>query len=284
MTDLFAKAYAKVNLSLDVVGKREDGYHELSGVMQQISLADDLFAAPSEEISIRCNLPYIPCDQRNILWKSAKAFFEYTDIRGKGVSFTLHKRIPSGAGLGGGSSDGVAALKLLNKMYGTHLSDEQLIEIATPVGADMPFFVRGGSALARGIGEKLVQLSPLTKGAFLLLKPPFSLPTPKIFSLMDELESYPHPDATLMANAVEKQDVAEIGARMGNSMQIAVEKEHPEIVVFCDQLKKAGALGAIMSGSGSTVYGIFESVPKAKKAALSFIGKQCDCYVVTPKE
>lgn len=284
MKSLFAKAYAKVNLSLDVVGKREDGYHELSGVMQQISLADDLFAAPDDKISIRCNLPYIPCDERNILWKSAKAFFEYTDIRGKGVSFTLHKRVPSGAGLGGGSSDGVAALKLLDKMYQTNLSDDELIKIATPIGADMPFFVRGGTALACGIGEDLRQLTPWSKGAFLLLKPPFSLPTPRIFALMDQMENYPHPDAATMVRALEKQDIALVAEAMGNSMQTAVEQEHPEIAAFCSQLKAAGALGAIMSGSGSTVYGIFESVSAAKRAALSFIGKKCDCYVVTPKE
>ncbi len=284
MSALFAKAYAKVNLSLDVCGKREDGYHELSGVMQQISLCDDLWAEAAQDISIRCNLPFVPTDERNILWKAAKAFFEYTDIRDKGVHFTLHKRVPSGAGLGGGSGDGAAAVKLLDQMYQTHLTDEQMIALTAPVGADLPFFVYGGTALAEGIGEKLKPLTPLKKGALVLLKPTFSLPTPKIFAIMDEMDSYPHPDAGKMVQAVESGELRAIAAAMGNSMQCAVERIHPEITALCDELKAAGAMNAVMSGSGSTVFGLFEDVTSAKKAALSLIKSNRSCYIVTPKE
>lgn len=284
MSALFARAYAKVNLSLDVCGKREDGYHELSGVMQQISLCDDLWAEEAEGISIRCNLPFIPTDERNILWKAANAFFEYTNIRGKGVCFTLHKRIPSGAGLGGGSSDGTAAIKLLDQIYQTHLSDEQMVELVAPVGADLPFFVYGGTALAEGIGDKLKALTPIREGAMLLIKPSFSLPTPKIFAAMDGMESYPHPDVTKMVHAVEMRDLTVIAAAMGNSMQCAVERSHPEISALCEQIKVAGAMNAIMSGSGSTVFGLFKDVQSAKKAALSLIKSNRSCYIATPKE
>ena len=284
MSAFFAKAYAKVNLSLDVCGKREDGYHTLAGVMQQISLCDDLWAEPAEGISIRCNQPFIPTDERNILYKAAMAFFTYTDIRDKGVSFTLHKRVPSGAGLGGGSGDGTAAVKLLDKMYGTHLTAQQMVQLLAPVGADLPFFVYGGTALAEGIGDKLTPLTPLKQGAMVLLKPAFSLPTPKIFAAMDEMDSFPHPDAAEMVRAVESGSLSAIASRMGNSMQCAVEREHPEIALLCQQPKAAGALNAIMSGSGSTVFGLFENVRGAKKAALSLISSERACYVVTPKE
>lgn len=284
MSALFARAYAKVNLSLDVCGKKEDGYHELSGVMQQISLCDDLWAEQAESISIRCNLPFIPTDERNILWKAAKAFFKYTNIKGKGVCFTLHKRIPSGAGLGGGSSDGTAAIKLLNQIYQTHLSDEQMVELVAPVGADLPFFVYGGTALAEGIGDKLKPLTPIKQGAMLLIKPSFSLPTPKIFAAMDEMHSYPHPDVANMVQAVEKGDITAVAEAMGNSMQYVVERSHPEISVLCEQIKAAGAMNAIMSGSGSTVFGLFKDVQSAKNAALLLIKNNRSCYIVTPKE
>lgn len=284
MSALFTKAYAKVNLCLDVVGKREDGYHELRGVMQQISLADDLWAREADDISIRCNIPYIPTDERNILWKVAKAFFDYADIRGKGVSFTLHKRVPSGAGLGGGSSDGASALKLLDKLYQTHLTDAQLIEIATPIGADIPFFIKGGTALAEGIGERLTQLPSMKQGVLLLIKPPFSLPTPKIFAQMDQMDDYPHPSADEMISALRGGNLVAVADAMGNSMQAAVEKLHPEIAVLCQRLKSAGAMNAIMTGSGSTVFGLFDSMKAAKRAALTLIGDRCDYYIVTPRE
>ena len=284
MSSFFAKAYAKVNLSLDVLGKREDGYHELSGVMQQISLCDDLWACPATDISIRCNLPFIPTDERNILWKAAKAFFEYTDIGDKGVHFTLHKRVPSGAGLGGGSGDGAAAVKLLDQMYHTHLTREQMAELMTSVGADLPFFAYGGTALAEGIGDKLKPLTPLTQGAMILLKPAFSLPTPGIFAALDQMEDYPHPSSVAMVRAVESGDLAAVAAAMGNSMQCVVEKMHPVIATLCAELEDAGAMNAIMSGSGSTVFGLFEDIKIEKKAALSLIRNDRFCYIVTPME
>ncbi|MBR5783257.1 MAG: 4-(cytidine 5'-diphospho)-2-C-methyl-D-erythritol kinase [Clostridia bacterium] len=281
MKPLFIKAYAKVNLSLDVCGKRQDGYHELRSVMQQISLADDLWAEPAEKVSLSCNLPYIPTDERNIVCKAAKAFFDYTGIH-SGVRFTLHKRVPSGAGLGGGSGDGAAAVKLLDKMYGTGLSREQMAEIVAPIGADLPFFMYGGTALAEGIGEKLTPLTPLAQGAFLLLKPKFSLSTPIIFSALDTLADYPHPDADKMMAALSGGSLQEVADAMGNSMQCAVVKTYPVIDTFCRKLKDAGAMGAVMSGSGSTVYGLFGSVADAKKAALSLISPELSVYIAVP--
>ncbi len=282
MNYICQKAYAKVNLSLDICGVREDGYHELKSVMQMISLCDDLYARRDDDITLSCNIPYIPTDERNIVYKVAKAFFEYTDIKG-GVNIKLHKRVPSGAGLGGGSGDGAATIKLLDTLYHTHLSTEQMAQIIAPIGADLPFFLYGGSALAEGVGEKITPITPLDKGAMLLIKPDFPMSTPKIYACLDTLADYPHPDTNTMVRAVQSGDVVGIANAMGNSMQAVADAQYPEIDLLCKELKQVGALGAIMSGAGSTVFGLFESKAQAKQAALPFVKQRKSCYVVTPK-
>ena len=281
MSRLYEKAYAKLNLSLDVCGLREDGYHLLRTVMQEISLYDDVFCEPCDRIEIACNLSYLPINENNIVYKVANAFFSYTGIVG-GARFYLHKRIPSGAGLGGGSSDGVAALRLLDRMYQTNLSKQQMVELVAPIGADLPFFVYGKTALAEGIGERVTQLAPLHSGAFLLVKPDCGMSTPRIFSLHDTLSHPIHPDVEQMMSAVAAQDVTAIGTCMGNSLQQAGQLEYRFIAPLCNRLLQAGALGAILTGSGSTVYGLFPSVSEAKRAALSFVRSEHSCYVVTP--
>lgn len=282
MNTFSAKAYAKVNLSLDVCGKREDGYHLLESVMQEISLADDLTAAYADKITISCNRSYLPTDENNIVYKVAKAFFSFTGIEGKGVHFTLHKRIPSGAGLGGGSADGVAALRLLDQMYETHLTPRQMVDLVAPIGADLPFFVYGKTALAEGIGEQVTPLSPLTKGAFLLVKPDISMSTPGIYRILDELEETQHPDTQRMIAAVQAQDLWAVGKAMGNSLQSAGMRDYTFIEPLRQALLSAGALGAMVSGSGSTVYGLFPDIAAAKKAAPAFIRPRRSCYVATP--
>ncbi|MBQ6947109.1 MAG: 4-(cytidine 5'-diphospho)-2-C-methyl-D-erythritol kinase, partial [Clostridia bacterium] len=155
MAPVYAPAYAKVNLSLDVCGRREDGYHLLKTVMQEISLKDDLWAEPWDEIKICCQKAGLPLDKNNIIYKVAKAFFAHTGLRDQGIKFTLDKQIPSGAGLGGGSADGVAALRLLDQLFATRLTEEEMVRIVAPIGADLPFFVYGGTALCEGIGERV---------------------------------------------------------------------------------------------------------------------------------
>ncbi len=282
MNTFYAKAFAKVNLSLDICGRREDGYHLLESVMQEISLGDDLSATYADTITISCNLSYIPTGENNIIQKVARAFFAATGMEGKGAHFTLHKRIPSGAGLGGGSADGVAALRLLNQMYETHLTREQMVDIVAPIGADLPFFVYGKTALAQGIGELVTPLTPLSKGAFLLVKPDLSMSTPTIYGVLDQLPQVQHPDTQAIMQAVEQEDLRALGKAMGNSLQDAGMRDYSFIAPLREQLLSAGALGAMLSGSGSTVYGLFEDVAQAKKAALALIGPRRSCYVVTP--
>ncbi len=282
MKTYYARAYAKVNLSLDACGLREDGYHLLQSVMQEISLYDEIWAEESSQITINCNRSYLPTDRNNIIYKVAEAFFAYNDLVGRGVSFRLHKRIPSGAGLGGGSADGVAALRVLDAMYHTHLTKEQMVQIVAPIGADLPFFVYGKTALAEGIGEKITPLPALSSGAFLLVKPNIFMSTPKIYGILDELEAVEHPDTAAMIKAVENNDPALVGAAMGNSLQSAGRRDYDFIDPLRKQLLGQGALGAMLSGSGSTVYGIFACVEDAKKAALHLIADGRSCYVVTP--
>lgn len=282
MEGYFAKAYAKVNLSLDVCGRREDGYHLLQSVMQEISLFDTLQAVPAKEIIIRCDRADLPLDENNIVFKVAKAYFAYIGLKNKGVCFTLEKHIPSGAGLGGGSADGVAALRLLDEMYGTHLTKEQMVDIVAPIGADLPFFVYGSTALAQGIGEMITPLSPLTKGAFLLVKPNIFMSTPKIFRILDEVGQAEHPDIQKMITAVQAQDIAAIGAAMGNSLQSAGVRDHDFILPLRQRLLAAGAKGAMLSGSGSTVFGVFETQAAAQTAAAQFCEDDLFSFVATP--
>lgn len=278
---LYAKSFAKVNLSLDICCRREDGYHTLRSVMQQISLADELWAQKAENIHIICDDAAVPTDERNIIYKAANAFFAYTGRKG-GVRFTLQKNVPSGAGLGGGSSDGATAVKLLDALYDTHLSLRQMEQIVAPIGADVPFFVRGGTQLAEGIGEKLTILPAFTQGAMLLVKPDFPMSTPEIYKALDQLDGYTHPDTDAMIQAVGAGDLQGVADAMGNSMQCVAHERYPQIAVICDRLQQAGALRAIMSGAGSTVFGLFETVQQAEKAASKFDDKTCSVFVVTP--
>lgn len=284
MSFIEQKAYAKVNLSLDICGKRQDGYHLLRSVMQQITLCDDILAETSDTISIDCNQPFIPTDEKNIVWKIAEAFFNFTGLTGRGVHFSIHKRIPSGAGLGGGSADGIAALRCLDQLYHTALSASQMVEIAAPIGADLPFFLYGGTALAEGIGEKITPLSPLSDGTLLLVKPKFGMSTPKMYQALDQAKEYSQPDTEKMIEAVSANDVGAVGAALGNSLQSVGEQLYPELQNIRWQLLRLGAGGAVMSGSGSTVFGIFKNETAAKAAAPDFIRQGYGCYAVRPKK
>ncbi len=284
MKPLYAPAYAKVNLSLDVCGVREDGYHLLRSVFQQISLKDDLWAEPAKEITIRCDAAGMPPPEKNIIYRTARAFFDYVGLQGHGVSFRLNKHIPSGAGLGGGSADGVAALRLLNEMYQTRLTREQMVQIVAPIGADLPFFVYGGTALCEGVGEKVTPLPPLHKGAFLLLKPDVFMSTPQMFGVLDGIENPLHPDVDRMVRAVQAQDPAAIGAAMGNSLQSAGASMYDFIDHLCEKLTTVGALGAMLSGSGSTVFGVFSDEASARRAARVVDASDCFIQVVVPVE
>ena len=261
------RAHAKINLSLDVVGKRENGYHDLCMVMQSIRLYDEIILRPQKDISVRCDLKFLPCDDRNIAYRAARLFME--EIRsGDGVQIQIRKQIPVGGGLGGGSADAAAVLMGLNRMYGFPVPFERLLDIGLACGADVPFCMTGGTCLAEGLGEKLTPLPPMPNCHILLLCPKFPLSTKKIFSLVDMQKIKFHPDTQGLINALSNRDLEGVSVRLYNCLEAFVPR--PEIAEYKKLLLAADADAALMTGSGSVVYGIFRSLEKATAAKEKF--------------
>ncbi len=270
MNHCFEKAYAKINLTLDVLGTRPDGYHELCMVMQQVSLCDNIavrIGGDHDGIKVMSNIGYLPCDDRNIAYKAATHFFNSTGITPDGgVNITLEKRIPVAAGLAGGSSDGAAVLRALNRLYETNLSVDELCNIGVKIGADVPYCICGGTMLACGIGEKLTRLPALPPCDIVLCKPGYGMSTPKVFSELDEMEIKSHPDTDAMITALTTRDLPRIASLMENVLEPVVASAKDDIGKIEEIMLNSGALGSIMSGSGSTVFGLFNSSDLAKTA------------------
>lgn len=266
------KAYAKINITLDIPKIREDGYHELCSVFQTVSLHDELEINVSEssknEIVLTCNTPNVPCDEKNLCWRAAKAFTERFGIENKNISIDLKKNIPSGAGLGGGSSDCAETLKALNKLFNVNASDEELEQIGVKLGADVPFFIKGGTQLAEGIGEKLTRLDlPYPELHLVIIKPKAELPTVGIYKIFDNLPKEKIPTAST-EKFLEKISAGDINAfkLITNMLEPAAKTLCPEIEDAEMFLVKQGAVSAMMTGSGSAVFGIFTNVNKAAEA------------------
>lgn len=271
MNHCFKKAYAKINLTLDVLGTRDDGYHELCMVMQQVSLCDTVavrIGCPWEGIQVISNLGYLPCDERNIAFKAAKLFLEETGLTSSvgGVNIAMEKRIPVSAGLAGGSSDGAAVLLALNELCQTNLSLDELCKIGVRIGADVPYCIRGNTMLACGVGEKLSPLPHLPECDIVLCKPGYGMSTPKVFSELDETEIPHHPDTEAMLNALSEGNLKKIASQMYNVLEPVVSASKSDIAEIEKTMLSSGALGSIMSGSGSTVFGIFDDHSCAKRA------------------
>lgn len=271
MKHCFKKAYAKINLTLDVLGTRDDGYHELCMVMQQVSLCDTVavrIGCPWEGIQVISNLGYLPCDDRNIAYKAAKLFLDETGLSSSvgGINIAMEKRIPVSAGLAGGSSDGAAVLSALNELCETNLSLDELCKIGVKIGADVPYCLCGNTMLACGVGEKLSPLPRLPECYIVLCKPGYGMSTPKVFSELDETEIPRHPDTEAMLNALSKGNLKNIASQMYNVLEPVVSSSKSDISEIERTMIAAGALGSIMSGSGSTVFGIFDSPAFAKRA------------------
>lgn len=271
MKHCFKKAYAKINLTLDVLGTRDDGYHELCMVMQQVSLCDTVavrIGCPWEGIQVISNLGYLPCDDRNIAYKAAKLFLDETGLSSSvgGINIAMEKRIPVSAGLAGGSSDGAAVLSALNELCETNLSLDELCKIGVKIGADVPYCLCGNTMLACGVGEKLSPLPRLPECYIVLCKPGYGMSTPKVFSELDETEIPRHPDTEAMLNALSKGNLKNIASQMYNVLEPVVTASKSDISEIERTMIAAGALGSIMSGSGSTVFGIFDSPAFAKRA------------------
>lgn len=266
------KAYAKINITLDIPGIREDGYHELCSVFQTVSLCDELDINVSEnsgnEIVLTCDTPNVPCDERNLCWKAAKAFTEKFGIENKKITIDLKKNTPSGAGLGGGSSDCAETLKALNKLLEVNADDEELEKLGVKLGADVPFFIKGGTQLAEGIGEKLTELKlPYPDLQLVIIKPEAALPTVNIYKIFDNLpkEKLPQASTEIFLKAISDGDINAFKLTT-NMLEPAAKTLCPEISEAEELLMENGAVSAMMTGSGSAVFGIFTNVNKAAEA------------------
>lgn len=274
------KAYAKINLTLAVGEKRPDGYHEVVSVMQRVSLCDTLTAEQTREgITLTCSDPALPSGEENLAHRAASLFFRETGIAG-GAALTLEKRIPSQAGLGGGSSDAASALLALRKLYAPALPDGALETMAAALGSDVPFFIRGGTQLATGRGEVLSPLPSLTDGWFVIVKPAESFSTPAMYRRLDELPPEPpRPDG--MPAALETGDVRTVAAALCNSFERAVPPDSA-VWVIREALRAQGALAAMLSGSGSAVFGLFDREDAACAAADALRARWPLTFAVQP--
>ncbi len=261
------QAFAKINLGLDVLGKREDGYHEVRMIMQTIRMYDQLDMRKSVEpgIHLTTNKKYIPVDENNLVWRAAKLMMDTCGIM-EGVSIHLHKVIPVAAGMAGGSSDAAATLVGMNRLFHCGLSKEKLMELGVQIGADVPYCVLRGTALAEGIGEKLTVLPPMPDCWILIGKPGISVSTKYVYTTLDLNTDTVHPDIDGMKKALEDGNLYGITERMGNVLQDVTIPAYPEVERIKEQMKTLGAVSAMMSGSGPTVFGIFDNEEKAQEA------------------
>lgn len=261
------QAFAKINLGLDVLGKREDGYHEVRMIMQTIRMYDQLDMRKSVEpgIHLTTNKKYIPVDENNLVWRAAKLMMDTCGIM-EGVSIHLHKVIPVAAGMAGGSSDAAATLVGMNRLFHCGLSKEKLMELGVQIGADVPYCVLRGTALAEEIGEKLTVLPPMPDCWILIGKPGISVSTKYVYTTLDLNTDTVHPDIDGMKKALEDGNLYGITERMGNVLQDVTIPAYPEVERIKEQMKTLGAVNAMMSGSGPTVFGIFDNEEKAQEA------------------
>ena len=262
------RAMAKINLGLDIIGKREDGYHEVRMIMQTIRMYDvlEIRKKSSPGISLSTNLPYIPCDERNLVYKAAKILMDEFHVE-EGLSMKLTKSVPVAAGMAGGSSDAAAAFVGVNRLFHLGLSEEELMKRAVQVGADVPYCVMRGTALAEGIGEKLTRLPDLPDCYILIGKPGINVSTRTAYENLDLNEIRRRPDIDGMIRDIKNKDLYSMTGKMENVFEPGIMAKYPVIREIRDLMEKQGALKAMMSGSGPTVFGIFDDAGKMQNAA-----------------
>ena len=272
--EMTVPARAKINLSLDVVGRREDGYHEMYMVMHSLELCDRVTLRPGGEgVRVRCSAGFIPSDERNLAAKAALAFWRRTGLEPRPLEIALDKVIPVCAGLAGGSSDAAAVLRALNELCRAGLSTGELCRIGEEVGSDVPYCVLGGTALARGRGEDLTPLPPLPPCRVVVAKPDFSVSTPALFARLDGSRLRRRPDTRGLIRALEEGDLGGVARRMYNVFEDVLPRRSAARVEQVKQvLIQAGALGAAMSGTGSAVFGLFDGEEEAGQAAQELHG------------
>ena len=282
-------AYAKLNLSLDVTGRREDGYHDMLMVMQTISVSDRIDLELTEEpgIQAECNFRYVPTDGRNLAVRAAQVYLQAVaenQHKTKGVSIRLEKHIPVGAGMAGGSADAAAVLRGMNRLIGSPLNRQELEALAGQVGSDVAFCIAGGTQLAKGLGEQLEDLPPLPPCWIVVCKPGFSISTPELFRKLDEVSLRRHPDTAGMLAALREEDLRGIGIRMYNVFEDVPDRRMRQTGEIKSVLLDHGALGAMMTGTGSAVFGIFSNTEAAERCAADLKKEHRFCRVAEPVE
>ena len=275
MKQIELKALAKINLGLDVLGRRENGYHDVRMIMQSVYLYDDVVIVRKDlpGIEVETNLHFLPTDENNIAYKAAAMLMEEFKLPG-GVRIVLNKHIPVAAGMAGGSSNAAAVLFGMNKMFRLGLSQRSLMERGVRLGADVPYCIMRGTVLAEGIGEELTTLPALPACTVLIAKPPISVSTKLVYEKLDSHEIEDHPDIDGIIDGLKAHDIEKVASSMGNVLEKVTIEEYPVIEQIKNVMKEQGALNAMMSGSGPTVFGIYDSKEKARKAAAKIREKQ----------
>lgn len=275
------RSYAKINLSLDVVGVRQDGYHDIETVMQTINLSDIVLVDRADfGIKVTTNKKYLPTNNKNIAYKASELFFNELGKKPR-VKIFIHKNIPVSAGMAGGSGNGAAVLAALNCLYNTPFSEEELLKMGAKIGADVPYCLIGGTQKAEGIGEILTPVSPMQKHYVLIVTPPISISTPWVYSEYDKIERTIYPNTNALISALENNDYYGICNNLSNVLEEVTIKKHPVIGGIKEKLLRNGANGVLMSGSGPTVFGFFDDYKKAKASCDSFSLLYQDVYLTT---
>lgn len=268
MKQIKLKAYAKINLGLDVLRRREDGYHEVRMIMQTVRLFDRLTMTKirKNDIYLETNLCFLPTDERNLVYRAVKMMKDDFDIK-EGIRMELDKKIPVCAGLAGGSTDAAAALVGMNRLFQLRLSEKQLMEYGVKLGADVPYCIMRGTALSEGIGEKLSRVAPIPDCHILLARPNINVSTKFVYENLNLPALEKHPDIDLLLGAIEEKDLNKLASNLGNVLETVTIDRYPVIEQIKQSMLAKGAIGALMSGSGPTVFGIFDSEKKMKDAA-----------------
>ena len=273
------KAYAKINIALDVVGKREDGYHLLRMIMQTIDLYDTIeIEKINSGIKLKCNKHYVPTDERNLACKAAKLFKETYSIN-DGVDIKLIKNIPVSAGLAGGSTDAAGVLKLMNKIFNINANDEELKALGLKLGADVPYCINGGTALCEGVGEKITQLKQFKDKILVLIKPPFGVSTKEVYKNFDLSKVIFHPRIEELIKSMENDDIYFVANNMKNLLENVTLKKHRVITSIKEEVTLNDAIGTMMSGSGPTVFAFFDDMLKAQICYDNMKKKYKDVFI-----
>ncbi|MBX6395798.1 MAG: 4-(cytidine 5'-diphospho)-2-C-methyl-D-erythritol kinase [Alicyclobacillaceae bacterium] len=272
------KAPAKINLSLDVLYRRPDGYHEVEMVMQTIDLADRVFLEPDDSLRFTCSHPALPSDERNLAYRAAVLLQRVTGVT-RGAAIHVDKRIPISAGLAGGSADAAAVLRGLNRLWQLGLTLDELADIGSALGSDVPFCVYGGTALARGRGERIERLPPCPPAWVVLVHPPIPVSTASVYGDLRLEDVRDHPSTSRMVDAIRRGSLEEIARCLGNVLETVTFAMYPEVKRIKMQMMRFGALGALMSGSGPTVYGLVEKQAKAERICNAFRGFVKEVYL-----